>query len=64
MNRYRFISDDDGHWYIIPEDKVQEFYEYIDNIGSYGFAKEPEWIQSCNSPINCYTFTDPKLGYK
>jgi hypothetical protein len=32
---YRLISDDDGHWYVIPKDKEQEAICYFEKIYEY-----------------------------
>ena len=32
---FRLIQDQDCHWYLIPSDKVEEFYWWIDAI-TYG----------------------------
>jgi hypothetical protein len=28
--RYILCQDDDGHWYVIPSDKEDEFYDWVD----------------------------------
>ena len=29
------VSDDDGHWFICPSDKLDEFNDYLDDVSSY-----------------------------
>jgi hypothetical protein len=30
--RYRFVQDDDCHWYMIPADKLQAFYDWEEGM--------------------------------
>jgi hypothetical protein len=49
---YRLIQDNDCHWYIIPADKENEFYEwdqycieYWNNFENEGHAPiKPKWV--------------------
>lgn len=47
--RYRLTSDDDGHDFIIPADKLEEWNKYLDltyNKGQY--PDEPKWATQVN----------------
>jgi len=60
--RYKFSRDDDGHWYLIPEDMESTFNEMLLN------GEDDYWAEFNNtfeeyrsdSPTN-YTFTDPSF---
>lgn len=60
--RFRFVSDDDGHDYLIPADKESAFDEWME----YSDVSD-EWsgedFTDCriDYSMNCYTFTNPKL---
>ena len=53
--RFKFTSDDDGHDYIIPTDKQNEWDEYLDLIYNRGeYPERPDWAISVNP--SCVTF--------
>ena len=60
-NRYRLISDDDGHWYVIKASEVNAFNEWVnamnecEEIPDVDF--EPDRLSG--SPSNV-TFLDPQ----
>ena len=60
--RYQVISDNDGHDYIIPADRDEDFYRWVD-AEENGKKLRPK-IDFEPIRINCYgwTFTDPQ-GY-
>lgn len=41
----RLIQDDDGHWYIIPYDKEDEFYDFLEE-----YSNNPEWAIEIDGP--------------
>lgn len=51
--RYRLDSDDDGHWYIVPDDKHAEFDAYIFDPDMNEF---PEGIIPVNGHPSLITF--------
>jgi hypothetical protein len=59
--RFRFVQDDDAHWYLIPAHKRKQFDKWVeagpywDNYKGEDFSKD---AIGC-SPSQ-YTFTDPK----
>lgn len=58
--RYRFKTDDDGHWYIIPANLEEKFcklcYDTDDDYIAFN-DKFGHMMIGCHP--SCYTFTDP-----
>ena len=56
--RYVLNNDDDGHWYILPADKKEEFSNWV-----YGpeDAEQPEWARSIGGHPNNVTFAEPEI---
>ena len=50
MNEYIITDDDEGHWYLIPLIRKEEFEDWIDS-----FEEEKEW---CG-----YSFEDCRIDY-
>ena len=52
MSTYGYLrEDDDGHWYLIPEDKLSHFYwikEKIETLKAYS----DEWEDACQDMID------------
>ena len=62
LQRYRVMSDNDGHEYIVPENKETEFEAWIIEMDSDGlvtslFKEDFEDMRINNSN---WTFTDPR----
>ena len=59
--RYRFVQDDDSHWYYIPADKKEQFNQWVEWFEDQA-GDEPESFDQYR--INGYpgniTFTDPQ----
>lgn len=58
--RYRLTSDDDGHDFIIPADKLSEWHEYLKAFYKASDAyeetpDEPKWAVQINGS-SCITF--------
>lgn len=63
--RYRFLMDDSGHWYCVPEHKVARFHELL-NAGKFDQLDETFGDMRLGRPLKWYTFTDPRdsgVGY-
>jgi hypothetical protein len=52
--KYTQVKDDDGHSYVIPADKVEEWWDYIDEVYNFWRStpgldqrepKEPDWVE-------------------
>lgn len=56
--RYRVVMDNDGHHYLIPADKDEEWDEFLDLEGEAAWDV-PEWARDIDFPA--LTFTDPRL---
>lgn len=62
--RFRLVSDDDGHDYVIPADTINEFYSWVryfaendsDNGHKHLGGDFSQYRLGC-AP-SCYTFTD------
>ena len=61
MNEPRWIlqNDDDGHWYVIPADKKDEFQEW--SCGGYETQPQPEWASQVGGHPNNVTFSAPEI---
>lgn len=55
-SRFRFVSDDDGHDYLIPEDKLKDWWEWLDSEELIC----PEWAERLDWPISDYSFENVK----
>lgn len=63
MSRFRFMSDDDGHWYLIPVELEKEFTELLDS-GEYDKFNDKFYENySIGCHPNCFTFENPKEEY-
>jgi hypothetical protein len=60
--RYRLVSDNNGHEYVIPADSVDEFYRWVDAWEDGGEYNGKDF-EDCRMNINNLTFADPQ-GYK
>lgn len=63
--RFRFTTDDDGHNYLIPADKLKEWELYLQefyraNDACESLPEEPEWAKRIDSP-ELWSFENPKL---
>lgn len=61
--RYRFMTDGDGHWYLIPDHLSDEFNLLLED-GLYDEFNEKfysTYYIGCHP--NCYTFQNPKEDY-
>ena len=61
LKRFRLLSDDDGHKYLVPVDKEAAFYEWL-NAGPYWENYEGEEFESLGSHFSTYSFCDPRQG--
>lgn len=54
--KYALMQDDSCHWYLVPWDKKDEFWEYIDAVENYDYNGEepypqkPEWAKAIDGP--------------
>lgn len=64
--RFVLISDDDGHWYICPQDRQSEADKYFEKVAEYmddfeSCALEPElpeYLTPVNGSPSLVSFTD------
>lgn len=57
-DRFRFVTDDDFHNYIIPADKRADWEKFLDSDEAE-LGEMPEWAREINSVCG-FTFTDPQ----
>jgi len=64
--RFRLIPDNDGHWYLVPANKEEEFNTWVDSFNEEnegdpnGYEKLGAISLGC-SPT-CVTFLDPLVS--
>lgn len=59
FQRYCVVSDDDGHSYYIPYDKIDTWGDWLESISEGGDAEEPDWATRIDG--GTLTFTAPAL---
>jgi hypothetical protein len=63
--RYKLLSDDDGHYYLVPVEQEEAFNEWVASFNEDeegdpdGYAKLG--AQSLGCSPTCVSFTDPKI---
>jgi len=59
MARFRVVQDESCHWYIIPENKKDEWDEWaVSDDAMDGVV--PDWAEEANMHVSFLTFKDPK----
>ena len=56
---YFFDTDDEGHWYIIPLDKREEWNAWFDSQ-DYKDGIEPDFVQSIGCHPKYWVFKEPR----
>lgn len=51
MKEYFFDTDEDGHWYIIPLERFEEWNEWFDS-DAYRDGITPDFVQRIDHPRN------------
>lgn len=64
--RFRFMNDDDGHWYLIPAGEEKQFEKWL-KAGPYweNYNIDDKDYEGCRiggSPSD-WTFEEPRLDY-
>lgn len=60
--RFRLVSDEDGHDYVIPADKLDEWDAFMSDEEAKEDGIVPEWAREIGGSVaHALTFTDPKL---
>lgn len=59
--RYTIVSDDDGHDFVIPADKVDDWHEYMKS-DYFDDTNERDYARYINGALTRLTFTDPVIG--
>lgn len=55
--RYRLVGDDSGHDYVVPVDKTDEWYQWMDSEAAELGDEPPEWARII---AGTFTFTNPE----
>lgn len=50
MIEYQLVSDNSGHSYIIPYDKVDDFEFWLDSVDAADGCEPPDWCVRVNGP--------------
>ena len=58
LKRYRLMEDNDGHWYIIPAAKVEEFWAWIKAMEDHGDMNNAHGFIPLGGSPHSVTFTD------
>jgi hypothetical protein len=68
---YSIISDEEGHWYVIPDNKRSLALDYFDQVYKYWATfdlregdepEEPEWLIPVGGAISLVKFPSYKIG--
>ena len=68
---YILITDNDGHWFVIPADKQDEWWSYLIAVDAAGnpsddnppdYPQEPEWVEQVGGAPLLVRFTEYKIG--
>lgn len=63
MERYFLTTDNDSHWYVIPEAKRGEWNEWCDIPSDDERAWEPpEFARAVGGSPSLVTFTNPEIA--
>lgn len=55
--RYTLVQDNDCHWYLIPADKQEEFYAWLETES----WEEPDWANHFGGGPLSVTFENPEI---
>ena len=55
--RFRVVTDDDGHWYLIPAERRDEFDEWLNSEAAMD-GEELPWAERLNMHPSNHTFAD------
>lgn len=60
---YTLLVDDEGRWYVYPEEKEEEAYQYIVQLAKIDaeFPDRPDWMHPVNSLLNLQ-FTEYRIN--
>jgi hypothetical protein len=62
LQRYKLLSDDDGHYYIIPVEKTKQFRRWVDAAPYWeGYREENFEGRALGGSPSLLTFTDPQV---
>ncbi len=60
--RWRMMSDDDNHWYVIPAERREEFLAWVyGDGGANDGAEQPDWAWSVNGHPSHVTFSQVEI---
>jgi len=59
LQRFRLLSDDDGHRYLVKVEEEEDFYAWL-NAGPYWENYSGKEFESLGSHFSTYSFCDPR----
>ena len=60
MTEYVIVSDDDGHYYVIPADKIKEWNHWLESQ-DYQDGIAPIWCEEIGGAINLVKFKNYRI---
>ncbi len=58
--RYRLVSDDDGHHFVIPDGREDEWDSWVE-IGVLDNEPQPKWAHEVGGSPTQVTFENPEI---
>jgi len=51
------VQDEDGHWFVIPENKMDKWEEYLDKVYNLEeYPEQPSWVDEIGGNPNRVVF--------
>lgn len=61
--RYCLVSDDDGHDYLIPADRMKDRRMYMHEVYiTKSYPNQPEWVHELGCSTELVTFERPEIS--
>jgi len=58
---YILTQDDDGHWFVIPTDREEEWSDYLGKVYSGEDAEQPDWVDEVGGSYTMVKFSDYEI---
>jgi hypothetical protein len=59
---YCLVRDDDSHWFVIPKDREEDWFDYLDSLEDEDYPEEPEWAVSVGGSASLVVFPSFNIG--
>lgn len=56
-NSFILVRDNDGHWYVIPKEKEQDFYNFFEDP-EYPYKDMPVWAERTGGSPSLVEFSN------